>query len=59
MLLPAWLITFNYGSKRYQVVANGCTGAIAGKHPLSWVKILFLILTIALGAAIGYLVFGR
>jgi len=41
------------------VVANGCTGAIAGKHPLSWVKILFLILTIALGAAIGYLVFGR
>ena len=28
----------------YQVVINGYTGTIAGKHPLSWVKITLAVL---------------
>jgi hypothetical protein len=39
--LPVWLLTFNYGSEAYQVLINGYTGAIAGKYPLSVVKIVF------------------
>jgi hypothetical protein len=47
ILVPAWLLTFNYGSSNYQAVINGYTGQIAGKYPKSWIKILLLILTIA------------
>ena len=39
VLLPVWLLTYNYGSKTYQVAVNGVTGQIKGEYPLSWVKI--------------------
>jgi hypothetical protein len=39
-----WLLTYNYGPRTFQVVINGFTGAIAGKYPKSWVKILFAVL---------------
>jgi Zn finger protein HypA/HybF involved in hydrogenase expression len=50
ILVPIWLLTYNYGTSNFQVVINGYTGAIAGKHPLSWVKITFAVLA-ALAAA--------
>jgi hypothetical protein len=44
ILVPIWLLTYNYGMQNFQVVINGYTGAIAGKYPKSWVKILFAVL---------------
>jgi hypothetical protein len=44
ILVPVWLISYTYGATVYQVVINGYTGAIAGKHPLSWIKITLAIL---------------
>jgi len=44
ILTPIWLLTYNYGTNHYQVVINGYTGAIAGRYPKSWVKILFAVL---------------
>lgn len=44
VLLPVWLLSYNYGRRRFQVVVNGVTGAIAGERPWSWVKILGVIL---------------
>lgn len=52
VLLPVWLVSYNYGTKTYQVLVNGSTGRIAGKHPLSVAKILLLILTILIAAGI-------
>ena len=46
ILVPVWVLAYNYGSTSYQVVVNGYTGAIAGKHPLSWVKITLAILAV-------------
>jgi hypothetical protein len=46
VLLPVWLLAYDYGAKAYQVLVNGYTGAIAGKHPLSAVKIILLVLAI-------------
>lgn len=43
-LLPVWLLTYNYGSKTYQVAVNGATGKIAGEYPLSWIKITIAII---------------
>ncbi|MGV3531363.1 MAG: zinc ribbon domain-containing protein, partial [Chthoniobacteraceae bacterium] len=44
VLVPVWVLAYNYGSSTYQVVVNGYTGTMAGKHPLSWIKITLAIL---------------
>jgi hypothetical protein len=46
ILVPVWVLAYTYGAQTYQVVVNGYTGAIAGKHPLSWVKILLTVLAV-------------
>ena len=52
ILAPVWVLAYNYGSQTYQVVVNGYTGAMAGKHPLSWVKIAFAVLAALIVIAI-------
>ena len=51
-LLPVWLLHYDYGRQAYQVVVNGVTGATAGEHPYSWVKIFFAVLVLVLLAMI-------
>ena len=46
VLVPVWILAYNYGSQSYQVIVNGYTGAMAGKHPLSWVKIALTVLAV-------------
>ena len=46
ILVPVWLLTYNYRKKSYQVAVNGVTGKIAGGHPWSWVKIMLLVIVI-------------
>ena len=52
ILVPVWLISYTYGAAVYQIVLNGYTGAIAGKHPLSWIKITLAILAVLLAILI-------
>jgi hypothetical protein len=49
------MVTYNYGARVFQLVANGYTGAVAGEYPKSWIKITLAIL--ALLAVIGLVVF--
>jgi len=53
VLLPIWLLTYDYGTRHFQVVVNGSTGVIAGKYPKSWIKITVAVL--AALAVIGFL----
>ena len=46
ILVPVWVLAYTYGAQTFQVVVNGYTGAIAGKHPLSWIKITFAVLAV-------------
>ena len=46
ILVPVWLLTYTYGSKNFTVVINGYTGKIAGKYPLSWMKIFMTVLAV-------------
>ena len=43
VLVPLWIVAYTYGSRTFQVLVNGSTGRIAGKHPYSWIKIAFAI----------------
>ncbi len=59
ILVPVWLLTYNYGAKSFQVVINGFTGTIAGKYPLSWVKIFFAVLAALIVAGVFILLSNR
>jgi DNA-directed RNA polymerase subunit RPC12/RpoP len=48
ILVPVWLLSYTYGSRSFQVIVNGYTGVIAGRHPLSWVKITLTVLAVLL-----------
>jgi len=44
ILVPIWLLTYNYGARNFQVVINGVSAAIAGRYPKSWVKVALAVL---------------
>ncbi|MEZ5320035.1 MAG: hypothetical protein R2752_21720 [Vicinamibacterales bacterium] len=44
VLVPVWMLSYDYGSRAFQVVVNGYTGRIAGRYPYSTWKIVLLIL---------------
>jgi hypothetical protein len=44
VLLPVWLLRYDYGRKAYQVLVNGVTGVISGQAPWSAWKVFFLVL---------------
>ena len=43
VLLPVWLLTYDYGARSFQVVVNGITGKISGEYPLSWIKVAIAV----------------
>lgn len=51
VLVPVWLVGYTYGSKNFQIVANGYTGQIAGERPYSWVKIFCAVVCALIVAA--------
>ena len=48
ILVPVWLLTYDYGRKSYQVAINGYTGSIAGDRPYSFLKIFFAVMAVIL-----------
>jgi hypothetical protein len=48
VLVPVWLLVYNYRAKAFQVIVNGYTGKIAGKYPISTWKVLLVILLVAI-----------
>ena len=43
ILVPIWLLTYNFKSHPYQMVVNGYTGQMSGEYPKSWIKIALLV----------------
>ncbi len=48
ILVPVWLLTYQYHGTTYHVLVNGYNGAIAGNYPKSVWKILFAVLGVLL-----------
>ena len=44
VLVPVWLLSYDFGRRSFQVIVNGYTGRIAGKYPYSAWKIALLVL---------------
>jgi hypothetical protein len=43
ILVPVWLLTYNFGARAFQVIVNGVTGRMAGDYPKSPWKIALLV----------------
>jgi predicted RNA-binding Zn-ribbon protein involved in translation (DUF1610 family) len=54
LLLPLWLLAYQYKGKLYQVAINGGTGEVQGERPYSAWKIFFAVLAGLITAAGGY-----
>lgn len=54
VLLPVWLLTYQYGARTFRIIANGFTGSIAGKYPKSWIKITLFVIVILIVMAIVF-----
>jgi len=59
ILVPVWLLSYNFGRRGFQVVINGYSGSIAGRYPKSWIKILFAVLALLAVAGVIALVAGN
>src|SRR5258708_10008947 len=43
VLVPLWLLTYDYGVRHFQVAINGSTGAIQGRYPKSLIQITLAV----------------
>lgn len=59
ILVPVWLLAYNYDGRAFQVVVNGYTGAIAGNYPKSWIKITLAVIVGLILLVILFLVIGN
>ncbi|MES2791758.1 MAG: hypothetical protein V4719_19210 [Planctomycetota bacterium] len=59
LLLPLWLLAYQYKGKLYQVAINGGTGEVQGERPYSPWKIFFAVLAGLIAAGGAYLLTQR
>ena len=59
ILVPVWLLSYDYGRRAFQVVINGYTGTIAGRYPKSWIKITLAALAALVAAGLIALLMNR
>jgi Zn finger protein HypA/HybF involved in hydrogenase expression len=59
ILVPVWLLSYNYGSKAYQCVMNGVTGTVRGEYPKSAWKVALVVLALFVGILVFMSLAGR
>lgn len=59
ILVPVWILNYDYGRTRHQVLINGVSGQIAGYYPKSAWKIFFFSLFVAILVALFLLLSQR
>jgi hypothetical protein len=52
VLVPVWLLSYNYGARAFQVLVNGYTGKMAGTYPISVWKVLLVALLVAVAVIV-------
>ncbi|MBR7839336.1 hypothetical protein KDL01_39110 [Actinospica durhamensis] len=52
LLLPAWLVSYQHGTRGWSALVNGATGEVVGHRPYSSTKISLLVAALVLAAAV-------
>jgi len=56
LLLPVWLLSYDYGPRSFQLLVNGVTGRVSGEYPRSPWKVAGLVLAVLAMAAVVFLI---
>lgn len=59
LLLPVWVANYKYNDKVYKFMVNGQTGKVAGRSPVSAIKVIITILVVIAIIALCYFMFGQ
>lgn len=59
ILVPVWLLSYDFHGKPYQLLVNGYTGAMAGAYPKSGWKIFFAVVSALATIGLLLLLFAR
>ena len=59
LLLPLWLCAYTYRSKLYHFLVNGQKGRVSGSRPVSFWKVVLLVLLWLLVAGVAFYIWGR
>lgn len=59
VLVPVWLVSYTYGRRSFQVLANGYTGALAGERPYSAIKIALAVIAAVIVATVFFWLQGQ
>jgi predicted RNA-binding Zn-ribbon protein involved in translation (DUF1610 family) len=55
VLLPVWVASYRYNNKTFQFMINGQNGKVQGEKPISWVKVLIVVVIVL--AIIGAIIY--
>lgn len=58
-LVPVWIGVYRYKDTPYRVVIHGRTGAVAGKAPIDWLKVVAVVLGVVALLGILFVVFSQ
>jgi predicted RNA-binding Zn-ribbon protein involved in translation (DUF1610 family) len=46
VLFPVWIASYRYSDKVYHFMVNGQTGEVQGQAPISWIKVMLVVLIV-------------
>jgi len=55
MLLPVWVMAYNYKDRVFRFLINGQTGRSTGQAPISWTKVIVAVTIVAIVALVIFL----
>jgi hypothetical protein len=57
VLFPVWIASYRYRDKVYHFLVNGQTGEVQGQAPISWIKVVLVIVFVLVVLGMLFLLF--
>jgi predicted RNA-binding Zn-ribbon protein involved in translation (DUF1610 family) len=57
VLFPVWIASYRYRDKVYHFLVNGQTGEVQGQAPISWIKVVLVIVFVLIVLGMLFLLF--
>lgn len=59
VLFPVWIASYRYKGEIYHFLINGQTGEVQGQAPISWIRVMFVIVVAVIILTLLFLLFSQ
>lgn len=59
VLFPVWIASYRYKDEIYHFLINGQTGEVQGQAPISWIRVMFVIVVAVIILTLLFLLFSQ